>query len=224
MALNILTLPVGQMQENCYLVYDKKTLEAIIIDAGDDGDYIERIISDNRLVPQLIIATHGHFDHILAVTELKLAYNIPFKIHKDDEFLVKNMQNSAKHFLGITTDPPPIIDGFLAPKSRIKIGGSKLEIIETPGHTPGSCCFYIKSENVLFTGDLLFADAAVGRTDFSYSNAKLLEKSLQKIFKLPPQTIIYSGHGKSSTLSEETETIQNLNVWKPNEINKDAEK
>lgn len=201
--VEIITLVVGQMQENCYLVYDSDSPETIIIDPGDDADYIERIIADNKLLPQIIIATHGHFDHLMAVTELKLAYNIPFKIHKNDEFLVKNMRESAKHFLGIVTDPPPIIDEFLNPKSHIKIGNHQLEIIEAPGHTPGSCCFYLKKENILFTGDLLFADGGVGRTDFSYSNSELLTDSLKKIFKLPPKTQIYPGHGRNSTLKSE---------------------
>lgn len=203
MALKIITLVVGQMQENCYLVYDSKSLNTVIIDPGDDADYIERIIADNKLIPKLIIATHGHFDHIMAVMELRLAYNIPFKIHKNDEFLVKNMQSSAKHFLGITTDPPPIIDGFLNPKSGIKIDSIQLETIETPGHTPGSCCFYLKKENILFTGDLLFADGGVGRTDFSYSDAEKLKKSIKKVFSLPLITQILPGHGRSSTLAVE---------------------
>jgi len=202
MNLEVLTLVVGQMQENCYLVYDTNTFEAIIIDPGDDADYIEKIIADHKLIPQLILATHGHFDHIMAVMELKLAYNIPFKIHKEDEFLVKNMSLSAKHFLGIVTQPP-IIDGFLNPKASIKIGSHTLEIIETPGHTPGSCCFYFKKENISFTGDLLFAGGGVGRTDFSYSNPEAFKKSLQEIFKLPSEITIYSGHGRSSTLKKE---------------------
>lgn len=201
--VEIITLVVGQMQENCYLIYDLKSLETIIIDPGDDADYIERIIADKKLTPTQIVATHGHFDHIMAVTELKLAYNIPFAIHKNDEFLVKNMQSSAKHFLGITADPPPIIDSYLNSKTPVKIGKNSLHIMETPGHTPGSCCFYLKGENILFTGDLLFADGGVGRTDFSYSDSEELENSLKKILKLPPQTIIYSGHGRSSTLKEE---------------------
>ncbi len=210
MALEIITLIVGQMQENCYLVYDSKSLEVMIIDPGDDADYIERIIADNKLKPTEIIATHGHFDHIMAVTELKLAYGIPFAIHKNDEFLVKNMQSSAKHFLGIITDPPPAIDEFLDTKSLIKIGDYQLEIIETPGHTPGSCCFYSKAENILFAGDLLFADGGVGRSDFSYSNGEELQISLKKIFKLSPETIIYSGHGRSSTLKEESTFHKNF--------------
>ncbi|MBI3379572.1 MBL fold metallo-hydrolase [Candidatus Gottesmanbacteria bacterium] len=202
MALEILTLVVGQMQENCYLVYDPKSLETIIIDPGDDADYIERIIADKKLNPIQIIATHGHFDHIMAVTELKFAYRIPFNIHKGDDFLVKNMASSVKHFLGITADPPPIIDGYLNSDEKIRIGESYLEIIETPGHTPGSICLYNKKENILITGDLLFADGGVGRTDFSYSDGEELQKSLKKIFKLSSKTQIYPGHGRSSTLAE----------------------
>lgn len=203
MGLEVVSLIVGQMQENCYLVFDNKSLETLIIDPGDDADYVERIIGDKKLIPVQIIATHGHFDHIMAVTELKLAYNIPFCIHQDDEFLVKNMKSSAKHFLGIETDPPPIIDEFLNPKSKIKIGDNYLKTIESPGHTPGSCCLYSKEENILFTGDLLFARGGVGRTDFSYSDTGKLKKSLKKIFKLPPETQILPGHGRSSTLLEE---------------------
>ena len=208
--VEIITLVVGQMQENCYLFYDSQSLDTLIIDPGDDADYIERIIADNKLQPTQIIATHGHFDHIMAVTELKLAYNIPFRIHKNDEFLVKNMQNSAKHFLGIDADPPPIVDEFINPKSRINIGNNYLQIIEVPGHTPGSIYLYSKADNVLFTGDLLFADGAVGRTDFSYSNVNELQKSLRKIFKLPPQTQIFPGHGRSSTLEEEITHYNNF--------------
>lgn len=203
MALEIITLIVGQMQENCYLVYDSRSLEGLIIDPGDDGDYIERIIADKKLIPVQIIATHGHFDHIMAVTELKLAYNIPFLVHKNDEFLVKNMKSSAKHFLGIETDPPPNVDNYLGSDNKVKIRDNYLEIMETPGHTPGSCCLYSKEENILFTGDLLFADGGSGRTDFSYSDAEQLKKSLKNIFKLPPGTQILSGHGRNSTLKEE---------------------
>lgn len=203
MSLKVITLVVGQMQENCYLAYDEKSSDTLIIDPGDDADYIERIISDNKLVPRLIIATHGHFDHILAVLELKLAYNIPFSIHENDEFLVKNMALSTKHFLGIVTDPAPIVDSYLIQNEKVKIGENYLKIIETPGHTQGSICLYSKKDNLLFTGDLLFADGGVGRTDFSYSDATELKKSLQKIFKLPSKTQILPGHGRSSTLKEE---------------------
>lgn len=199
--MKILTLPVGQLQTNCYLLIDEKTEKVLIIDPGDDADYIQRIISDHSCTPIKIIATHGHFDHIMAITELKLAYNIPFLINKKDEFLVKNVQSSAKHFLGIQPDPPPTIDKYLA--KTVTFGNEKLEVIETPGHTPGSICLYHKKSNSLFTGDLLFSQGSVGRTDFSYSNTNHLQESLKNIFSLPLSIAIYPGHGNPSTLKEE---------------------
>lgn len=202
--LKIETLVVGQMQSNCYFISDPESFECLIIDPGDDGDYIVRKIQENNLKPKMILATHGHFDHIMSATEVKLAFNLKFKIHKDDEFLVKNMTDSAGHFLGITTDPPPDIDSHLKDGDKITVGKFKLKVLETPGHTPGSICFYCLEENLLITGDTLFADGGVGRTDFSYSNHDELVKSLTKIFSLPGKTQIYPGHGPTSTLSKES--------------------
>ena len=199
----IITLPVGQLQANCYLYVDKFSKETIIIDPGDDADFIERNISDRQLKPRLILATHGHFDHIMAVLELKLAYKIPFKASAKDKFLVNNMSKSAEHFIGIDTGPPPSIDASLKEAEIIKIGRSLLTVIGTPGHTPGSVCLYDKISNSLFTGDTLFADSSIGRTDFSYSSHENLRASLKKIFNLPGKTKIFPGHGRPSTLEEE---------------------
>lgn len=201
--LDIVTLTVGQLQTNCYLVIDGTTSDALIIDPGDDADYIERIISDKRLNPKSIIATHGHFDHILAVTELTLAYKIPFLIHRGDEFLVSNMQNSAKHFEGIDVDPPPRIDKFIDELNLITVGSHSLRVFHTPGHTPGSLSIYCKKECILFCGDLLFAGGAVGRTDFSYSDPKLLAQSLSKVLLLSQDTIVYPGHGDRTKIGIE---------------------
>jgi len=156
MEFNIITLPVGQMQSNCYLLIAENR-DCLIVDPGDDGDYLERIIADHRAKPLTILATHGHFDHIMAVTELKLAYNIPFLINQKDEFLVKNMRQSAGHFLGIQTDPPPDADNFLQENEIIALGGHKIRVIGTPGHTPGSVCLYLEKEKCLISGDTLFA-------------------------------------------------------------------
>lgn len=200
--MKILTLPVGQMKSNCYLIIAENN-GCLIIDPGDDADYIERIITEKKAKPLKIIATHGHFDHIMAATELMLAYNIPFLINKKDDFLVKNMVQSAAHFLGIKTDPPPIPGSFLKDKEIIKADDNEIRIIATPGHTPGSICLYIPQEKTLFTGDTLFAQGGVGRTDFSYSKPAELQKSLKLIFALPRETIIRPGHGEESTLAEE---------------------
>lgn len=200
--MEIRKLVTGQLQTNCYLVYDNQASDVIIIDPGDDADYIARIIADINKKPSKIIATHGHFDHVLAVTELKLAYDIPFLIHKDDEFLLKRLQSTAKHFLGVKTDPTPIADKYLKKDDEIKIGKYILKIIETPGHTPGGISLYCKNAKTLFAGDTVFEQGGVGRTDFVYANNDQLMESIQKLLKLPEDTVVYTGHGGKTTIKE----------------------
>jgi glyoxylase-like metal-dependent hydrolase (beta-lactamase superfamily II) len=172
------------MATNCYIA------GGMIVDPGDDAEYI---ISHLTVKPTMIVATHGHFDHIMAAYALQRAYNIPFYIHEDDIFLLGRMQSSAKHFLGLKeVDPPPV-------PSKIK----DLPFIHTPGHTPGSVCLYFKEDNVLFSGDTIFAGGAVGRTDFSYSDKTALTRSVQIILSLPQDTRILPGHGEQTTVREE---------------------
>jgi len=184
---------VGQLQTNCYLVWDEGSLEAVIIDPGDDADYILRKISDFNLSPRCILATHGHFDHILAATELKLAFNIPLLIHKADLFLIKRAGKTAKFFTGAGEEPVLPPDKFIGKRDKIRFGKESLRVIETPGHTPGSVSFY--SPGFLFSGDLIFAEG-VGRTDFTYSSEEKLQESIEKILRLPANAIIYPGHGR----------------------------
>lgn len=183
---DIITLPVGQMAANCYIVGN------VIIDPGDDAEYI---MSHCREHPTLIIATHGHFDHIMAAFAIQKTYNIPVYLHANDIFLVKRMRESAKHFLGITTDPPPDI----TPMTSDVYAGFR--VFHTPGHTPGSIC--LVGEGMIFTGDTIFADGAVGRTDHSYSSPDDLHTSITTILELPADTIIYPGHGEPSTVGKE---------------------
>ncbi len=201
--MNIIILPVGQLSTNCYLVIDRKVKQCLIIDPGDDADYIQRVVADEGVKPLQIIATHAHFDHILAATELQLAYNIPFTLHKKDEFLLKRMQDSARYFTGVNAGPPPKISGYLKAKQMVRLGNTSFSIIETPGHTPGSITLYCRKEKLAFVGDLLFAEGGVGRTDFSYSSFNNLKRSIQKILKLSPGTLLLPGHGPQTTVSAE---------------------
>lgn len=199
--MEVETLVVGQLATNCYLVWCPKTSEAIIIDPGDAGDYIGEKILALKLKPKLIVATHGHFDHILAATELKLAFNIPFLIHKQDESLLKRSQRTARYFTGIEVDPSSKIDRFIEEGEVIKFGKETLKVIETPGHTPGSVCFY--SKGVLFSGDTLFA-GGVGRTDLGGgSQDKLLKSIKTKLFVLAEKTVVYPGHGERTIIGKE---------------------
>lgn len=198
--IHVRRLPVGQLQTNCYLVIDES--KCIIIDPGDDADYIQRIIADEGVQPLTIVATHGHYDHILAVSELKLAYGIPFLMHKKDEFLLSRMNASAKRFSKIKSDPPPKVDQYLTKDFKLTITHYSLFIIHTPGHTPGSISLYNKETKSVFVGDLIFDGGGVGRTDFAYSSSDDLKNSVKKILKFPPKTKVYSGHGNETTIKK----------------------
>lgn len=200
--MKVITFILGELQTNCYLIINQNTNQCLIIDPADEANFISEQILKQKLKPTAIIATHGHFDHILAANELQMAFAIPFYIHKKDLFLVKNLQKSASFWTKrkIFEKSPEKIS-FLQTRIRNFKDFGKLRIIHTPGHTPGSVCLYFPEEKTLFTGDTLFANG-VGRTDFTYSSEKDLLASLKKLAKLPGETKIYPGHGESSNLKE----------------------
>jgi len=183
--LKIHSIKVGESATNCYLIWDEKTKDAILVDPGDNADYIEAVVADLSINPIEIILTHGHWDHTMAVLELSLAYQIPILINPADAFLLRRLH------------PSPKIGGNLSNGDDIKLGKSKLRVIETPGHTPGSISLYCAASKFVVDGDICFADGTFGRTDFGYSDKKVLTKSLKIINKLPGSTDIYPGHGEA---------------------------
>jgi|SRR3989344_8396845 len=198
--MKIITLRVGQLGTNCYLIESDEKVG--IIDPGDDGGYIIDQIQRLELSTAWILATHGHFDHVLAAMELSLTFKIPFYIHPKDEFLLKNSHDAAFYFTKVKTEPFLIKPNFIKENDVLKIGSSIFKIIEVPGHTPGSICLYSKSENVLFCGDLVFAGGNVGRTDFKYSSEDNLWRSIKKILKRSKNTKIFPGHGENLELGD----------------------
>ena len=194
--MEILRYSLGQLLANCYLLVNDK--DCIIIDPADDAPFILEEIQRKRLNLVGMLATHGHFDHIGAVGEIQLSFNVPLYVFEEDQFLVDRVEETAKHFLGFKPVILPIKNIKYFPSSPRLRWASKFQILFTPGHTPGGCCFYFKEENALFTGDTLFADG-VGRTDLSYSSETDLNKSLKKIHKLK-DIIIYPGHGESAMI------------------------
>lgn len=196
----VTTLKVGQMGTNSYLLTDRETREALIVDPGDDPEYIMDHIAREGSSLRAIVATHGHFDHIMGSAALQLAYAVPFFIHTEDNFLVVRMQESAKHFLRLReVDPPPKTEP-LPKDATLRVGKSVFQIIHTPGHTPGSVCLYNARAGEMFVGDTIFADGGVGRTDFSYSRPLLLSESITKILSYPADTTLYPGHGESTLI------------------------
>jgi hydroxyacylglutathione hydrolase len=197
-------LTVGQMGVNCYIAVDEFSREAVIIDPGDEASYIAEQLSTLDVKPIAILATHGHFDHVLAAFELQMIYQIPFCMSREDAFLLDRMSETAEHFLGhAIVEMPPKITTPLHDREQIAFGKSFLTVLSLSGHTPGSVGFYIKKQDVLFVGDTIFSEGHVGRTDFSYADPKKLDSSIGKIFSLPDATILYPGHGEETTVLKE---------------------
>lgn len=207
--MKIVKYSLGQLQANCYFLINNQ--DCLIIDPADDASFIIEEIQRQRLNLIGMLATHGHFDHIGAVGEIQLSFNVPLYIFKDDQFLIDRLNETAKYFLGF--DPnfikPSRVKYLTESKFNSDLIGIELKIIKTPGHTPGSCCLYFREKNVVFTGDTLFKDG-IGRTDLSYSSKVDLKKSLKKIFKLQQETIVYPGHGEETVLQEEKKRYTTL--------------
>ena len=161
--------------------------------------------SGKNIELEALFLTHGHFDHCMAAGEIQMSLDVPLYLHKKDQFLIDRLDSTAEHFLGYK----PII---IPPKnvkyisSKLKVKSLKLQILETPGHTPGGVCYYFPDGKIVFTGDTLFA-GAIGRTDLSYSNKKDLWSSLKTILALPEETTIYPGHGESTYIGEEKDAL-----------------
>ena len=191
----------GEFQENCYIVFDDISKKAIIIDPGQDGKKVIDRIENLSLKPELLINTHGHFDHTFSDDIIRQKYNIPLAIHKDD---TEMLSDANKNFSTMIGDPVIIkkAEIIFEAEEQKETSFCKYSVIYTPGHSKGSVCILI--DNTLFSGDTVFKNS-IGRTDLYGGNYDNLILSLQKIKKLPQNTIICPGHGPFTILKEELE-------------------
>lgn len=194
--------PVGQMSANCYLIHHPNNEEVLIIDPGDDAEYLSQKIVESERKPVAILLTHGHFDHVMAAFDLQQIFQIPVRLHEADQFLLDRMVETAAHFLGYMVQVPPPATICFNTEDVLVHGSFTIKPIHTPGHTPGSVCYSISTVSGLFVGDLIFAGGAVGRTDFSYSSPKDLRSSLQRIEAMDEHEMLYPGHGETFFLKE----------------------
>jgi|SRR3989338_601813 len=194
------TICVGTMQVNCYILASDKDSSGIIIDPGDDRNQIEKALNKYRIKPAFIINTHGHIDHI----GLDDNFGVPVYIHRQDAALLKDPKLNLSGFLATSFSVKSNLK-FLEDKDNIELQRLELEVIHTPGHTPGGISLLMKKplDKILFTGDTLFYHG-IGRTDFPNADETLLIKSIkEKLFNLSDDTVVYPGHGPSSTIGEE---------------------
>jgi hydroxyacylglutathione hydrolase len=192
---------VGPLACNCYVVGEEATRRAIVIDPGGDADELATEIAAQRLTITAIVATHAHFDHIIAAERLRALTGAPFMLHDDDRPLLDWMQESGRLFLGVELAPPPEVDTSVGEGDRLTAGGVELEVVHTPGHSPGSISL-VNPEGV-FSGDTLFANS-IGRTDLPGGDSQALLNAVRsKLFTLNDDLAVYPGHGPTTTLRAE---------------------
>ncbi len=193
-------LEVGVFAENCYVVGCAETREAVVIDPGDEIPRILSAIEENRLEIKLILLTHAHLDHVKEVVAFKRHWDVPVVMHRDDEFLLANLEKQAAAF-GLTTSGTPGVDRFVTEGETIEFGNHQFSVLHTPGHSPGSISF--AAEGRIFAGDVLFA-SSIGRTDLPGGDFETLIKTIQdKLFVLGDATTVYPGHGPPTTIGQE---------------------
>ncbi|OGO78968.1 MAG: hypothetical protein A2Y23_02255 [Clostridiales bacterium GWB2_37_7] len=193
-------LPLGKFVTNCYVIADDLSKEAAVIDPAGDFEEIKSFIEENGLKIKYILLTHAHGDHILALPELKEYSNAHIGVNAGDEDMLSRAElNMSGYF---TSSPIEVrTDFYLKDGDILELGNTKLEIIHTPGHTKGSVCILFEKE--LMSGDTLFANG-IGRTDLYGGDYDALMKSIvTKLFVLPDDIQVHSGHGNCSTILNE---------------------
>ncbi len=194
------TVVVGILMENCYIIGCERSREGVVIDPGDDSRKILDTVARHGLSVRYVINTHGHFDHVGGNGRIVQATGAELLIHELDNAMLGRADVTAAKF-GLEAENSPQPTGFLHDGQIIAFGDHRIQVIHTPGHTPGGCSLLV--DDVVFTGDTLFADS-VGRTDFPGGSAVALGKSIrERLLTLPDETIVYPGHGPATTIGRE---------------------
>ena len=197
--MNVETITVGAFQENCYLVVDDATNRAVIVDPGSEGDLLVAAVEGSGATLDAIWITHAHVDHVGAIASIKRKWDVPVYLHPLDRRLYDAAARQAEVY-GVTFEEPPPPDRDFNDGQLVKVGERELTVMHVPGHAPGHVV--IHGEGIALVGDCLFA-GSIGRTDLPFSNPPQLAASLEKISALPPETIVYPGHGSETTIGQE---------------------
>lgn len=195
-------IPLGVLHTNCYVIHTEK--EAIIIDPGGNGSKLIDWVEDKGLKPMAILLTHAHFDHIGAVDEIAEYYQIPKYVHeKEKNWLTNPELNGSLLFFPEQPIKVREADQVIEGEGTLQIGSFSFTIFETPGHSPGSVSYYLRDEDIIFSGDVLF-QSSIGRTDLPGGNyQQLMETIEKKLIGLPASTIVANGHGPVTTIGRE---------------------
>ncbi len=199
--LKVYMMVLGEVQTNFYIAENEETKEAILVDPADGASRISVQIERLGLKPVAILLTHGHFDHILAVNELREKYGVPVYIHEDEKDVLENPVLSLCSMFGARCQVSA--DRFVKDGDILDLAGFQIKVLHTPGHTKGGACFYIEDEKAVFSGDTLFR-YSIGRTDFPTGDLNTLLNSVrEKLFVLPEDVDVYPGHEGTTTIGFE---------------------
>ncbi len=202
--MDIETLVLGDFQSNCFMVRATSSAsECVVVDIGFEGEAVLTFLQDRRWTPKAVILTHGHCDHVAGVQTLKTSFkDLKLYIHAEDAFMLKDAQANLSMFFGGALQIEDVCD-CVQDQDVIDEASVPLTVLHTPGHTPGGMCLYNAEEKVVFTDDTLFA-AGIGRSDFPGSDgARLMQSIQEKLLVLPEETIVYPGHGPTTTIGKE---------------------
>lgn len=190
--IEVLRFVVGPVSTNCYLMVNKESRELIIVDPGGEGERLAGEIARTGAKPCAIILTHGHFDHAMEAERLKTQYGIPVYAHEAER---ETLEDPALNLSGMVGRQESYhADVFVRDHEILELAGCSIEVLHTPGHTVGGCCYYIAGEKVLFSGDTLFQES-VGRTDFPKGSASDLIRSIrEQLMALPDDVEVFTGH------------------------------
>jgi hydroxyacylglutathione hydrolase len=195
-------LPVGMLRCNCSIFGDEQSLEAMVVDPGDDIGRVLEILQKHQLRVTAIVITHAHIDHIGGAQKLKQATGAPVYMNLNDTELQKMMDVQAS-WLGMAPVEPVAIDVPVKDGDSLVVGTTEFHVLDTPGHTQGSISLWIPSENKLVAGDTLFRDS-IGRTDLPGGDGRQILRSIYtKLLPLPDETVVIPGHGENTTIGRE---------------------
>jgi hydroxyacylglutathione hydrolase len=195
-------LPVGMLQCNCSIFGDEQTREALVVDPGDEISRILQVLKRHGLKVKAIVITHAHIDHIGGAQKLKKATGAPVYMNPDDAELQEMMHVQAG-WLGVETPDAVEIDAPAMDGGKLVVGTTEFHVLHTPGHTQGSISLWIPSEGKLVAGDTLFRDS-IGRTDLPGGDSRQILRSIhERLLPLPEETVVFPGHGESTTIGRE---------------------
>lgn len=201
---------LGSVRTNCYILRNKMTNEAIVIDPADQANVIIDYINNQNLLLKGVLLTHGHFDHILAAAAIAREYGVKIYANENERELLADSHMNFSKTVGCDYGMEP--DEVLKDGQVLNLAGFTIKVIHTPGHTIGSSCYYLENEKVLFSGDTLFRET-VGRTDLPTGNFSAIISSVKEILMLlEDEILVYPGHGESTTIGYERENNEYLNV------------